>query len=197
MPRTAATVDEIDILARLTLGIGVDNKEITVWQMGLRAVIVYVVTLAFVRLGKKRFMGKATAFDVILGIMLGSIASRAITGNTPFLPGLAATAVLIALHSFLSAVACRWHGFGTMLKGHSEILVRDGRVDQRMMARTHLTDHDLEEDLRRHGLTDVSGVAEARLERNGDISVVKARPEPRVIEIGVADGVRTVRIELG
>ncbi|WP_207459073.1 YetF domain-containing protein [Azospirillum sp. SYSU D00513] len=190
-------MDEFDILARLILGIGSDNKEITAWQMGLRAVIVYVVTLAFVRLGKKRFMGKATAFDVILGIMLGSIASRAITGNAPFLPALAATAILVAMHSLLSALACRWHGFGAMLKGHSETLIRDGRIDERMMARTHLTDRDLEEDLRRHGLTDASGVAEARLERNGDISIVKAKPEPRVIEIGVADGVKTVRIELG
>jgi hypothetical protein len=58
--------------------------------MALRAVVVYVVTVIIVRLGKKRFMGKGTAFDVILGIMLGSIVSRAITGNAPFFPALAA-----------------------------------------------------------------------------------------------------------
>ncbi len=58
---------------------------------------------------------------------------------------------------------------------------------------THLTDRDLEEDLRRHGMTSVEGVAEARLERNGDI---KSKQEPKVITIAVADGVHTVRIEL-
>jgi len=40
-------------------------------------------------------------------------------------------------------------------------------------------------------------VAEARLERNGDISVVRAERPPRVVEVRVADGVQTVRIELG
>jgi hypothetical protein len=35
-------------------------------------------------------MGQGTAFGVILGTMLGSIVSRAITGNAPFLPALAA-----------------------------------------------------------------------------------------------------------
>jgi hypothetical protein len=32
--------------------------------------------------GKKRFMGEATAFDM----MLGSIVSQAITGNAPLVP---------------------------------------------------------------------------------------------------------------
>ena len=60
----------------------------------------------------------------------------------------------------------------------------------------HLTDRDLEEDLHRHGMTDIEGIAEARLERNGDISIVKSKQEPKVITISVADGVHTVRIEL-
>jgi uncharacterized membrane protein YcaP (DUF421 family) len=46
-------------------------------------------------------MGKAPAFDMMLGIMVGSIVSRAITGNAPLVPTLAATATLIALHSVL------------------------------------------------------------------------------------------------
>jgi hypothetical protein len=35
-------------------------------------------------------MSKATAFDVIAAIMLGSIMSRAINGSAPFLPTLVA-----------------------------------------------------------------------------------------------------------
>jgi hypothetical protein len=39
-----------------------------------------------VRFDKRAFMGKATALDVILGIMVGPIVSRAITGNAPLVP---------------------------------------------------------------------------------------------------------------
>lgn len=190
-------MDEVAAAVRFALGLGLDGKELGLGQMALRAAVVYVATVAMVRLGKKRFMGKATAFDVILGIMLGSIVSRAITGNAPFVPTLGAAAVLLALHAAFSAIGCRFHGFGKMVKGGARLLVRDGTVDWAAMRRAHLTQGDLDEDLRRHGMTDVSGVAEARLERNGDISVITAKDAPRVVEIAIADGVQTVRVELG
>jgi uncharacterized membrane protein YcaP (DUF421 family) len=189
-------MNEIGNWTQVALGIGLESQQMEFWQMALRAVIVYAVTLAMVRLGKKRFMGKATAFDVILGIVLGSIVSRAITGNAPLVPSLAATATLIALHSVLTAVACRWHGFGEMIKGRPRVIVRDGHKDEAAMRIAHLTDRDLEEDLRRHGMTSLEGIAEARLERNGDISIIRSKREPKVITVAVADGVHTVRIEM-
>lgn len=93
------------------MGLGLESKDINVLQTGLRAAIVYLVTVLIVRLAKKRFMGQATAFDVILGIMIGSIVSRAVTGNAPLLPTLAATAVLLGMHWLFSGIAMRWHGF--------------------------------------------------------------------------------------
>jgi uncharacterized membrane protein YcaP (DUF421 family) len=189
-------MNEIGNWINVALGIGLESQQMEFWQMALRAVIVYMVTLAMVRIGKKRFMGKATAFDVILGIMLGSIVSRAITGNAPLVPSLAATAALIALHSVLTAVACRWHSFGQLIKGRPRVIVQDGRKDEQAMRIAHLTDYDLEEDLHRHGMTSIEDIAVARLERNGDISVIKSKPEPKVITVAVADGVHTVRIEL-
>jgi uncharacterized membrane protein YcaP (DUF421 family) len=190
-------VDEIEGLLRLALGLGAESKEIGAAQMALRAVIVYVVTVVVVRLGKKRFMGQGTAFDVILGIMLGSTASRAITGTAPFFPALGAAAVLVAMHWLVSAVALRWHGFGTAFKGHERLLVRDGRIDGEVLRQVHMSERDLWEDLRGKGVSRLEQVAEARLERSGKLSVLRARQEPKVVEIKVADGVQTVRLELG
>jgi uncharacterized membrane protein YcaP (DUF421 family) len=65
-------MDEIEGVLQLVLGLGLESKDINALQMGLRAVVVYVVTVLMVRLGKKRFMGRATAFDVILGIGLAN-----------------------------------------------------------------------------------------------------------------------------
>jgi hypothetical protein len=39
-------------------------------------------------------------------------------------------------------------------------------------------------------------VVEARLERNGEISIIRARHKPEVLEVTVAEGVQTVRVEL-
>jgi len=178
------------------LGLGLESKDINALQMGLRAVVVYVVTVLMVRLGKKRFMGRATAFDVILGIMLGSIVSRAVTGNAPFLPALVAAAALLLMHAMFSGIAMGWHGFGTLIKGHSEVLVRDGSIDWQAMRTAHMTEHDLWEDLRGKSISHLERVAEARLERNGQLSVIKAQHEPKVLEVRVAEGVQTIRIEI-
>ena len=190
-------MDELEALLRVALGLAAEDRQLSAVQMALRAVVVYAVTVVVVRLGKKRFMGRATAFDVILGIMLGSIVSRAITGNAPFFPALAAAAVLVAVHWALSGLAFRWPGFGTTFKGRSRVLVRDGEVDWRAMRKAHMSERDLWEDLRGKGVSHLEQVAEARLERSGELSVLRARGEPKIVEIGVADGVQTVRIELG
>ena len=190
-------MDGIEAALRLALGLGVEGKELGIGQMALRAVVVYLATVLVVRLGKKRFMGRATAFDVILGIMLGSVVSRAITGNAPFGPALAAAAALLAAHWLLSALAFRWHGLGTALKGRPRLLVRAGEPDRAAMRRAHMSEHDLREALRVEGVSRLEEVAEARLERSGRLSVVEARPEPKVVEIAVAEGVQTVRVELG
>ena len=190
-------MDAIEALLRTVLGLGLDEKDINLAQISVRAVVVYIVTVLMVRLGKKRFMGRTTAFDVILGIMLGSIVSRAITGNAPFFPALVAAAVLLAMHSLFSWVAMHWRGFGGAIKGHSQVVVCDGEIDRKELRRAHMTERDLWEDLRGKSISRLEEVAEARLERNGSLSVIKAKQEPKIIDIRVADGVQTVRVELG
>jgi uncharacterized membrane protein YcaP (DUF421 family) len=60
-----------------------------------------------------------------------------------------------------------------------------------------MTEHDLWEDLRGKGVSDLKQVDEARLERNGNLSVITVKSDPKVIEVRVQDGVQTVRIEIG
>lgn len=179
------------------LALGREASEIGVGQMMLRAVIIYSVTLAVVRLGSKRFLGKATAFDVILGIMIGSVMSRAINGSAGLLPTLAAGAVLIALHGVFARLSYRTDWFGNYVKGRPVLLVEDGRVQPDGMQESSVSENDLAEALRLQGLkNDTTRVQTAYLERDGTISVIPRKEELRVLEIVVVDGVQTVRLEL-
>ncbi len=165
-------MDVIDGVAG-ALGTGLEAKDIDPGQMALRAVLLYVVTLAFVRMAKKRFLGSASAFDVVVGIIVGSIASRAITGNAPILPSMAAMAAIIMLHWLFSGIALRSHGFGALIKGGSQVIVENGEVDRKALKRAHMTERDLDEALREKGLTDIGEVAAAHLERDGSVSIIK------------------------
>ncbi len=165
-------MDMLDALG-LAIGEGVEAKDLDALQMGLRAAIIYIVTLVFVRIAKKRFLGSASAFDVVVGIIIGSIASRVITGNAPVVAGMTAAAVIVAMHWLFSGIALRSHAFGRMIKGDSQVLIENGEVDWRAMKRVHMTERDLDEALREKGLADVREVATAHLERDGSVSIIK------------------------
>jgi uncharacterized membrane protein YcaP (DUF421 family) len=165
----------LDEFFQSVLGVGLNSKDIDVLQMALRAVIIYVVTICVVRMGKKRFMGGATVFDVILGIIVGSLASRAITGNAPLLPTTGAIAVIVGLHWMFSAIAVRSRSFGNLIKGTSDVIIRDGQIDHGRLRKAHMSGGDLEEELRSTGVDDVRDVLEGRLEPSGKFSVIKKK----------------------
>ena len=176
--------------------LGLEADTLSIAQMALRAVIVYAVALAFVRLGDKRFLGKNTAFDFAVGIMFGSVMSRAITNAPEFLPIIGAGGVLLALHWAMAVLTFRSDNVGVLVKGSERRLVKDGEIQWDQMAGAHITERDLGGALRQAGIEDVERVDVAYLERSGDVSVIERSPGTRALDIKVADGVQTVRIVL-
>lgn len=156
------------------LGLSVEPKNLTFVQISLRGIIVFIAALAMVRLGHKRSLSHKTPFDAVLLVILASVLSRAINGSAAFLATLGGGVVLVLLHRLFAHLAYYSHGFGILVKGKPDIIVRDGECDFRMMRRNHISTHDLEEDLRLEAhLDDLSKVRLARVERSGNISFVK------------------------
>jgi uncharacterized membrane protein YcaP (DUF421 family) len=148
-------------------------EELNTLQVCLRAVIVFFLLLGYVRFGKKRFLGQATALDAILVIVIGSVASRAISGTAPFVPSMAAAFMLVAVHWLLTYFTQSSRALGNIVKGYDTLLIKNGRVDRKALRDAHMSDDDLAEDLRQQGVASASDVKEARLERNGRLSVIK------------------------
>ncbi len=162
----------------------------------VRTILVYAFTLAVVRLGSKRFLGEASAFDTVVGIMLGSIMSRAITASTDVLPTLLSGALLVALHWVIATMAYHFDWLGPLVKGEPRTLIREGAVNEDSARKAGISRHDLEQALRAEGHADPSKIHLAILERDGSVSVLRRESRPRVVEVVVADGVQTVRIEI-
>jgi uncharacterized membrane protein YcaP (DUF421 family) len=155
-------------------GLSLQPKDLTFVQITLRGITVFLATLVMVRLGTKRSMAHRTPFDAILLVILASVLSRAIKGSAPFLAAIGGGAVLVALHRLFALLAFHSHSFGILVKGKSEVIVRDGLCDFRTMRRNHVSTHDLEEDLRLNAhLDEVAQVRLARMERSGEISFIK------------------------
>lgn len=153
--------------------IGPDSNAINWWQMCIRGLLIFLLALLLVRVGDRRIFSKNASFDIVLGIILGSILSRAITGNSPFIPTSITCVGLVALHWVFAFMAQKNHAFGTLIKGKKLLLVKDGQIQEETMKKQNLTIHDLNEVLRMNGkLTKVEDVQEAYLERSGNVSVI-------------------------
>src|SRR3954454_19302733 len=149
------------------LGLDREPRNLTFLQIALRGIIVFVLALIMVRLGDKRFLSKKTAFDAILGFILASMLARTVNGSAAFWPTLGGGFVLVGLHRLIAFASRRWHKFGILVKGTSDLVVRDGQIVAAGMRRNDLSEHDLEEDMRLKGqVDDLSKVKVAYAERD-------------------------------
>jgi len=161
-------------LLQTLLGISTEPKELTFLQVSVRGVIVFIATLVMVRLSSKRSLAEKTAFDAVLVVIIGSMLSRAINGSAAFLPTLGSGFVLVLLHRLFGFTAFYSHAFGIVLKGKPAVLVQNGRLQHKNMLWNHISEHDLQEDMRLEAKTeDLSKIRTARVERSGDISFIK------------------------
>ena len=153
------------------LGLGVEPRNLTFVQISLRGIIVFLVTLAAVRLGHKRSLSRKTPFDAVLLVILAAVLSRAINGSAAFFATLGGGVALVVLHRLFAFLTFYSHQFGILVKGRPDVI---GECDLAMMWRNHVSTHDLDEDMRLSVHTDdLSRIRLARVERSGDISFIK------------------------
>jgi uncharacterized membrane protein YcaP (DUF421 family) len=182
---------------RSSLGTGVKGSVLGVGGMAVRTVIIYGFTLVLVRMGSRRFLGKASAFDIIVAIMLGSIMGSAINGSGALLPTLIAGLVLVSVHWVLALLAFRTAWLGSIIKGNPILLIKKGEVQSEGMRRASITSEDLTGALRlQTNQDDPRKIQLAYLERSGRISVISKMREPRLWVVSIGEGVQTIRIEL-
>jgi uncharacterized membrane protein YcaP (DUF421 family) len=156
--------------------IGTDGqpKELTLLQLCVRALIIFVLGLAMVRVGDRRSLSEKTGFDTLFLVLIGAVLARAINGSAAFLTTIGCALFLMLVHRVFAFIAFRSHAFGKLIKGTAVTLITDGKVDWKMMKRHLVSKHDLEEDLRLNAATeDLEKIKVARLERSGDVSFIK------------------------
>lgn len=157
---------------------GIDAESISIPQMLARTFVVFFYGIFLVRIGKKRFVGKMTAFDFILAITIGSLLSRSITKESYFLEILAASFLIVLLHRLMSYLTSHFEHFGNLIKGKEKILIEEGEIDWAQMKRSDLSENDLLQALRlKTNSSDFSKVKSCYLERSGDISFILKKDE--------------------
>jgi uncharacterized membrane protein YcaP (DUF421 family) len=162
-------------------GFGRQPGEMTLLQMSARAVVVFFSALVLIRIADKRFLANKTGFDMLFALVLGSSLSRAINGTAPLFNTIAVAFIIVIIHRALAKIAYHSHFICRLLKGHSEIIIKDGELNRAVMARNDITEADITEDMRlKTNINEFTKVREARIERNGEISVLPILKEEKL-----------------
>lgn len=154
----------------------------------VRTVILYILIIAGIRLMGKRQVGELEPSELVLSLIIADLASVPMQDfGIPLLAGVIPILALLAMTMILSVLTMRSVRFRALLCGRPSIIIREGKVDQREMARNRLTVDELLEELRGQGYTDPSGVKYAILETNGQLSVLPfaAQKPPTAQQLGL------------
>ena len=195
---------EISTFFNDLLGLGTKPQSLTILQIAMRALLIYLAGFVMLRFGEHRFLGKNTAFDIILGFIFGSLLSRAINGAEPLGATLLAGLVLLTMHWLFAAISLHSDRLQQLITGSPISLVENGEVQQEGLRRSRISKAMLRENLRIQGqLTNPAQVREAYYEPSGNVSVIPKHGEAsgggenmRVVEVNVEENVQTVRIAL-
>lgn len=149
------------------------NIAVPVWELVVRAVVVYAFLLLLLRITGKRQVGQLAPFDLVLLLVLSNAVQNSMNaGDNSLVGGLISAATLIGLNFGLGYATFKSKRLEAIVEGRPELIVHNGKVFKEAMARAKLTHHELDAALRQAGCTCVDEVQAAILENSGAISVV-------------------------
>ena len=139
----------------------------------IRSVAVYLFMIVALRLFGKKELSQLNTADVILILLISNSVQNAMVGNnTTLLGGLSAASVLFAINFSLKKLMYRYKGFSDFMQEKPEILIHNGKLDFKSLHHLNITDDELKEAMREHGIEHFVDVKLAMLEIDGNISII-------------------------
>ena len=145
-----------------------------------RTIILYIFVTLGIRLMGKRQIGEMQPNELVVTLLISEIAAIPLQDTSqPILNGVVAIFMLVILEILISVISMKSLLMRKIMNGKSAVIIKNGVIDQQMMKSVRMTVLDLVELLRGQDVFDISTVAFAVLEVNGNLSVLlKSSEQP-------------------
>ena len=138
-----------------------------------RTVLLYGLLVLCIRLMGKRQVGEMEPAEFVVTMLLANLAAGPMQDTAlPLLSAALPILIVLALELMLAALSMKSELVSRLLCGKPEILINDGRIDQKVLARNRISMDELSEQLREKDVFDLSAVQYAILETDGTLSVM-------------------------
>ncbi len=139
----------------------------------IRTIILYVFVTFAIRVMGKRQIGDMQPNELVITLLISEIVAIPLQDiSQPILSGVVAIFMLIVLEIVMSALSLKSIKIRKFMSGNSVVIINNGVVDQNALKSVRMTVLDLVEMLRGQNVFDISTVAFAVLEVNGELSVL-------------------------
>jgi uncharacterized membrane protein YcaP (DUF421 family) len=156
-----------------------DPSSVTWAEKVIRPVVVYIFLIVGLRLAGKRELAQINPFDFVVLMTLSNTVQNAIIGNDNSLTGgLVGAATLLVVNYLVVRLLHRHKRLERLITGHSQVLMRDGRIERDHLDREMMTKEELAAAAHKQGIGSLHDVEKCVLEPNGTLTFVAKRPGP-------------------
>jgi uncharacterized membrane protein YcaP (DUF421 family) len=140
----------------------------------VHAVIGYFVLLLTVRALRRRAGSQITLFEFVLIFLIGGVIILSTVGNDRSVTNCTCAVIAVGMmHHVLAWAKSKSPRFGAIIDGAPLVIIRHGEWQTEVMQGMKLNREDIEIATREAGLTNLSKIDYAILERNGRISILR------------------------
>ncbi len=139
----------------------------------LRSVAVYFFMIIALRIFGKKELSQLNTADVILILLISNSVQNAMVGaNTSLYGGLIAAFSLFVINYLFKKVMLKSKFIKELIQDKPEVLIHNGKIEFKTLARLGITSEELEEAMREHGIEYYKDVKLAMFEIDGNISII-------------------------
>jgi uncharacterized membrane protein YcaP (DUF421 family) len=134
---------------------------------------VYIFIVIAIRLFGKKELAQLSVVDLVFILLISNSVQNAMVGpDATLIGGLVAASSLFLVNYLLKYLQYRFPKFGKVVEGDTIMLVYKGKILQKNMKDAKITEDELMEAIREHGVSAVKEVDLAIMEVDGNISIL-------------------------
>lgn len=144
---------------------------------------VYLFIVIAIRLFGKKELAQLSVVDLVFILLISNAVQNAMVGPDSTLPGgLVAATTLFFVNYLLKYLQFRFPEFGKVVQGDAIMLVYQGKIIESHMKKTKISNDELMEAVREHGVKTVKDVDLAIMEVDGSISVLSDKYQKKTVK---------------
>ncbi len=152
-------------------------------KIALSSSAVYLFIIVAIRLFGKKELAQLSIIDLVFILLISNAVQNAMVGSdASLMGGLVAASTLFIINFLFKFLLYRFPKLGSMVQGTELLLVYKGQMNKINMVKARISQEELLESVREHGVSEIREVDLAVLEIDGNISIISNEFKHRTIK---------------